>query len=79
MGMTINEAIKDLKETKQYLNILVVLHHPANKGMEEAMNIAIATLRKYQKIRDIINNTEYIQEDVIRYKMICEVMKNGSN
>lgn len=31
------------------------------------------------KIKEIINNTDYIEEDVIRYKMICEVVEDGDN
>ena len=30
-----------------------------------------------QKIKDIINAPVYIQEDVLRYKMICEVIEHG--
>jgi len=44
---------------------------------EPTLKMAIDTMRKYQKIQEIINNTDYIQEDVIRYKMICEVVKDG--
>ena len=35
--------------------------------------------RKYQKILEIIYNIDGIEEDVIKYKMICEVMKDGKN
>ena len=66
MGMTIDKTISELeilkKNTFSYMT--------AN----QAFTTAIDTMRKYQKIQNIINNTEYIQEDVIRYQMICEVM-----
>ena len=45
---------------------------------KEALIFAVEIMRKYQKIQEIIKNTDYIQEDVIRYKMICEVVKDGN-
>ena len=39
----------------------------------------IETLRKYQKIIEIINNSDGIEEDVIKYKMICEVVKDDKD
>ena len=47
------------------------------KVLTDYHNQIANTMRKYQKIQKIINNTDYIEEDVIRYKMICEVMKDG--
>ena len=53
------------------------------KTQQECVSKTIDTLwkmaQKYQKIKEIINNTDYIQEDVIRYKMICEVIDNGND
>lgn len=42
----------------------------------EAHELAIKNLEKLETINAIIHNTQEIQEDVIRYKMICGVMKN---
>jgi hypothetical protein len=48
-------------------------------SQENGRNKAINIMHKYQKIQEIINNTDYIEEDVIRYKMICGVVKDGKN
>ena len=42
----------------------------------DALNEAIKAIKKLDYIDAIIHNTQEIQEDVIRYKMICEVMEN---
>ena len=39
------------------------------------VNTAVKSLEAIQDIQKIINNTSYIQEDVIRYQAICEVIK----
>ena len=73
MGMTIDNAILYMILYKQRLE------ESTSNGLEkdiEAYDMAIDAMRKYQKIQNIINNTEYIQEDVIRYQMICEVMED---
>lgn len=41
------------------------------------VNTAVKSLEAIQDIQKIINNTSYIQEDVIRYQAICEVIKKG--
>ena len=48
----------------------------ADTTTKEAFKIAIKALQKLDCIDAIIHNTQGIQEDVIRYKMICEVMEN---
>lgn len=68
MGMTIDKAI-DIMENYEEYGFL---------SQENGRNKAINIMRKYQKIQEIINNTDYIQEDVIRYKMICGVIKDGN-
>jgi len=42
----------------------------------EFETMAINAFNKLDKINTIIHNTQGIQEDVIRYQMICEVMKD---
>ena len=42
----------------------------------DAINEAIKAIKKLDYINVIIHNTQEIQEDVIRYKMICEVLEN---
>ena len=79
MGMTIEDCISKLIEileeaTEDENSVCYVTDVD-----EPTLKTALDTMRKYQKIQEIINNTDYIQEDVIRYKMICEVVKDGNN
>lgn len=53
MGMTLDESIEVLKEHLRILNV--------DKGIEfwqevEALEVSLDTMRKYQKIADIIDN-----------------------
>lgn len=41
----------------------------------EALDVAIEALKQIDEIKKIISADVYIQEDVLRYKMICEVVK----
>jgi hypothetical protein len=68
MGMTLDKAI-DIMENYEEYGFL---------SQENGRNKAINIMHKYQKIQEIINNTDYIEEDVIRYKMICGVVKDGN-
>ena len=43
-----------------------------------ALNMAIKALSQINNIKTIINSPVYIQEDVLRYQMICEVVKDES-
>lgn len=43
----------------------------------EALDLATEALVKLEKIQEIINiDNSVIQEDVMKYKMICEVIAN---
>ena len=43
----------------------------------EALYMGIKALEKIEKIQEIINiDNSVIQEDVMKYKMICEVIAN---
>lgn len=44
--------------------------------MVDFCNTIIKALKQISAIKQIIEGTEYIQEDVIRYKMICEVLED---
>lgn len=39
-----------------------------------ALEMAIKALEQLDKIRGIVSKSEYPREDVIRYKMICDVL-----
>lgn len=68
MGMTIDLAIEELESTKDY---------PASDpASDEALDFAIDTMRKYQKIQQIVRETS--NDDWIGRK-IREVLGNGEN
>lgn len=71
MEMTIEEHKEHL------LDIMDSMPDDACGDWRDSLAYAIDIMRKYQKIEQIINNTDYIEEDVIRYKMICEVIEDG--
>lgn len=49
----------------------------SRKEWYEAIDVALKDMEKIDRIEQIINSTkEWIQEDVIRYKMICEVLES---
>lgn len=76
MGMTINEIIEELEETKDY---------PASDpASDEALNGAIATMRKYQKIQEILKDDTYYEEygsNAERFivSAISEVLEDGND
>lgn len=66
MEMTIDEALKILD------NI------PTIGEQVDALEMAIETMRKYQQIQKIIEYPD-IQEDVLKFKAICEVVEDGND
>lgn len=71
MGMTIDECIEIWTYPTQYF--------PSKR--EEAMDFAIDTMRKYQKIQEIINNAKD-SDGAVKYnwlyKQIREVVEDGN-
>ena len=79
MGMTIDNCISKLTEileeaTEDENSVCYVTDVD-----EPTLKTAIDTMRKYQKIERIINCSLDIQEDVLRYKAICEVLEDGND
>ena len=68
MGMSIEERIAQLVRVKHY----------AAPRHYETLDVAIETMRKYQQIQKIIEYPD-IQEDVLKFKAICEVVKDGND
>lgn len=70
MGMTIEEHIKQLKKLKSF--------HNGSYGL--SVNVAIDTMRKYQKIQKIINNAKD-SDGAVKYNWLYEqisgVMEEG--
>ena len=75
--MTREEAIKDLKELEYYNRPFDNSEEAADVATRkaQAVHIAIQALEQIGKIKTIIDSGLYIQEDVLRYKMICEVVE----
>lgn len=71
--MTRKEAITLIKSA-QLMLINPTTNEPVS-DLYEALDMAIKALSQINDIKAIINNTMYIQEDVLRYQMICEVVK----
>ena len=74
--MTNQEAIAILENEKNN-------HINEGKGCyyvtrTEAVDMAINALSAIDAIKKIINSDLPIQEDVMRYKMICEIVKGES-
>ena len=61
---------------KEYIEEWLKDEYALNPKDREVLTAAIKALEKLDQITAIIHNTQGIQEDVIRYKMICEVMEN---
>ena len=53
------------------------LYMSLSEEKKKALDVAFQAMEQAQQIKDIISSPVYIQEDVMRYKMICEVIKNG--
>lgn len=73
--MMIEDSIRLLEDYHEW----EMQHGLDGSGVDEATNKLLEVAKKYQKIKEIINNTNGIQEDVIRYKMICDVLKEQTN
>ena len=48
---------------------------PSKEPILQAYELAIQAIHDIEQIRGIINAPVHIQEDVVRYQMICEVVK----
>lgn len=65
--MTREEAIKELE--------FILVGHPETSARGQAVLMAIEALSKMEAIEDIINVSNLaIQEDVLKYKMIVDVV-----
>lgn len=86
MGMTIDEAIEFNKNLKMYMEIND--EQSEYKFLEEnheALDLAIDTMRKYQKITKILNSASYTENGTVysytydedtRVKHIREVLED---
>ena len=85
--MTREEAISGLKEIRDWRGLPYCIEEPlGQEGVAvittEMIDMAIKALEQVpqlERIKSIINSDVYIQEDVLRYKAICEVIKDADS
>ena len=69
--MTTKEAVETIK-----LAIAEVeWEYPMSYSV--AFEKAIDALERLESIRSIVSTKTYLQEDVLRYKMVCEILERG--
>jgi hypothetical protein len=69
--VTIEEAIKIIKSECYVFN---PLNFDRTQLINTALDKAVEALEQVREIKGIIKDKRYIQEDVLKYKMICEVI-----
>ena len=75
MGMSIDEAIRRIS----HHNYIHQRREPRAIYITEAFKIATSTMRKYQKIEQIVNAWDDDENAMILAHKIKEVLENGSN
>lgn len=70
--MTASEAIKVIKSECYVFN---PLNFDRTRIINAALDYAVEALEQVKEIKGIIKDKRYIQEDVLKYKMICEVIE----
>lgn len=69
--MTASEAIKIIKSECYVFN---PLNFDRTRLINTALDKAVEALEQVKEIKGIVKDKRYIQEDVLKYKMICEVI-----
>ena len=69
--MTASEAIKVIKSECYVFN---PLNFDRTQLINTALDKAVEALEQVKEIKGIVKDKRYIQEDVLKYKMICEVI-----
>jgi hypothetical protein len=69
--MTASEAIKVIKSECYVFN---PLNFDRTQLINTALDAAVEALEQVKEIKGIVKDKRYIQEDVLKYKMICEVI-----
>jgi hypothetical protein len=69
--VTASEAIKVIKSECYVFN---PLNFDRTQLINTALDKAVEALEQVKEIKGIVKDKRYIQEDVLKYKMICEVI-----
>lgn len=81
MGMTLEESKKRLAIEKE-LAIQTGLNHVANGTLADAIDVAVNTMNKYQKILEIVRWNDapspYYKPDGQLFREICEVLEDDN-
>lgn len=80
MGMTIDDVILCLKGIKQYGSDTFIKRSQGD--WQNSLDIAIDTMRKYQKIREIAFPLQFCTTDKLDHEAImkiCEVLEDGND
>lgn len=86
MGMTIEESIENLVLLKKLEDSLGNISGNTNSVASQSLRCAIDTMRKYQKIEELVNHREsYLRGEIMGFRtkhymrMIKEVLEDGIN
>lgn len=85
MGMTIETSICNLSmyDVNECGNAeLHTWYKDVDKDMKDSFNVAIDTMRKYQKIREIAFPLQFCTTDKLNHEAImkiCEVLEDGND
>lgn len=71
--MTVSEA-EAIKVIKSECYTFNPLNFDRTRLVNTALDKAAEALEQIKEIKGIIKDKRYIQEDVLKYKMICEVI-----
>lgn len=76
MGMTINESIRELEKARDSIEPCLFI----DEAMDQSMKTAVETMRKYQKIKEIVRfgNANELGFEYIGEK-ITEVMEDDNS
>ena len=83
MGMSIDEAMENLHAIQAYYNDDIQDGYIGfAKEDDESVDVAIDTMRKYQKIEQIAFPLQFCTTDELNHEAImkiCEVLKDGND
>ena len=79
MKIDIDESIKELSKWRKDLNYDNGDYCYGDDTTKRSLDVAIDTMRKYQKIQEIVNNTQQLCSYGSAFIEIREVIKDGND